>query len=181
MDKTVNNLVITCGGLGYSVWTTEESQKKIALNSAIILWTHHAIREDSQDLYGFLSKEELAFFELLITVSGIGPKTALALLNTATGETIRKGVLSGDPAYLSKISGIGKKSAEKIVFELSGKIAAIEGEEFGGQTEDDDTADALKALGYHEKDVREVLKKIGMEGTAQHRIKKALSVLGKNK
>ncbi len=186
VDMYEDNLVISCGGVGYKVWATSGDLKTLKgasknANSPIIVWTYHAIRETSQDLYGFADKKDLEFFELLITVSGIGPKTAIGLLATATAPTLRKGIVSGDPSYLSKISGIGKKTAEKIVFELSGKIPALEGEEFSKVSQDDhDTIEALTALGYDEKDVRKVMKDMPAGLPQKEQIKKALSHLSKN-
>ncbi len=185
VDIYEDNLVISCGGVGYKVWATSGDLKTLKGASSsnslpIIVWTHHAIRETSHDLYGFVDKKDLEFFELLITVSGIGPKTALGLLTTTTAPTLRKGIISGDSAYLSKTSGIGKKTAEKIVFELSGKLPALEGEAFSKVTQEDhDTIEALTALGYDEKDVRKIMKDLPAGLSQKEQIKKALSLLSK--
>ncbi len=180
VDKTGDSLLIDCGGLAYMVWTTGENLKKIKIDQPIVLWTHHAFREDSQDLYGFLDKEDLAFFKILITVSGIGPKTGLGVMNIASVETLKQGIVSGDPGYLTKISGIGKKTAEKIVFELSGKIdgiADIEKQTLG--QDGHDVIDALTMLGYREQDIRNVLKKLDNKESAEKQIKSALGFLSK--
>lgn len=180
VEKTGDSLLIDCGGVGYNVWITEENLKRIKAGQSIIVWTYHSFREDSQDLYGFLNKEDLGFFRLLITVSGIGPKTALGIMNLSSMETLRKGIVSGDSGYLTKISGIGKKTAEKIVFELGGKIEGVEsGEKEGVGQEGHDVVDALNTLGYNEREIRDVLKKIDQKESAEKQIKSALVFLNK--
>lgn len=176
IEKNVDNVVINCGGIGYRVWTIDE----ISLNKPTVLWTYHSIREDSQDLYGFAQKSDLEFFELLLTVSGIGPKTAISIINTASVDILKRGIYSKDPVYLSKISGIGKKTAEKIVFELSSKLS--KDMEQNGTTihqDDHDTFEALISLGYDEKNIRKVLNEIPVELSQKEKIKKAISLLAK--
>jgi Holliday junction DNA helicase RuvA len=176
VEKNVDNVVIDCGGLGYRVWTNDEIRE----NTPITLWTYHSIREDSQDLYGFIKKQDLEFFELLLTVSGIGPKTAIGLINSATVETLRKGIYSKDPVYLSKISGMGKKTAEKIVFELSGKLSKISDYKDNPINQDDhDTFEALISLGYDEKNIRKILNDLPQDMSQKDKIKKAISSLSK--
>lgn len=167
------------GGIGYLVNTTEECVSSLPLHEGpkskeVIIYTHLAVREDAQNLYGFTKKEELEFFELLITVSGIGPKTALGILNTARVDDIRKAVETEDTDHLVKVAGLGKKVAEKIVMELKDKASfAVVNEkrrqrekDLGGKDKSDNVRDdgevieALKALGYKEQEARESLKKI---------------------
>src|SRR3989344_777756 len=106
-----------------------------------MLWIHTHVREDLFDLYGFLDRQELEFFEMLINISGIGPKGALLILGVASIETLKKAISTGDTNYLTKISGIGKKTAEKIVIELRDKV----GEEKSGGALQGEIA-ALEAL-----------------------------------
>jgi Holliday junction DNA helicase RuvA len=142
-------------------------------------WTYLAVRENALDLYGFQSHEELDFFELLISVSGIGPKSALGILSLASLSNLRKAISTGDTGHLTKVSGIGKKMAEKIVVELKDKIDKI------GQTHDEgnilsndmDAMEALKSLGYNERDVREALKKVADVADVGEKVKKALKFL----
>ncbi len=182
VDKIEDSLVIDCGGVGYRVWITGGDAPTVHKSpTPVTIWIHHAIREDSQDLYGFYDKNDLIFFELLLTVSGIGPKTALGLIATATVQTLRRGIQSKDPVYLSKISGIGKKTAEKIVFELGDKLTVGEGEEkhAGASQEDHDTLEALVVLGYDEKKIRSILKDMPAEFSQKEKLKKAISSLSK--
>ncbi len=165
-------VVVDVGGVGYKVHTTLgglDTEKEVEF------FTYLAVRETALDLYGFWSKAELDYFELLLTVSGIGPKSALAILSVASLDTLSYAINNNDPAHLTKQAGIGKKNAEKIVLELKGKAP----ETSPGHThhhEDDDTLEALKSLGYSEKDAREALKKA--EGsTTQEKIRSALKNL----
>lgn len=185
IDKEEKTLVIDVHGIGYKVFATAPTIDSAHEGKEISLWTHHAVREDSETLFGFPLKDELVFFELLISsVSGIGPKTALGILNVSSVSNIRKAVSSGDTSHLTKVSGIGKKMAEKIVLELKGKFGA---ESAGGTDgislrDEVDALEALKALGYKHNDAREALKEIDPTITdTGERVKKALKTLGKSK
>jgi Holliday junction DNA helicase RuvA len=173
--------VLDVNGVGYKLYTTAGALEK-HLNDKASFWTYLAVRENALDLYGFLTKDELDTFELLMTVSGIGPKTALGILNSANAGTIRKAVITEDPSYLTKVSGVGKKNAEKIVLELKNKFIGIEDIEGAVSSDSSDTMDALKALGYSERDAREALKKVPQDMTdTGERIKWALKNLGGDK
>ncbi len=144
----------------------------------IFLWTYLSVRETALDLYGFLSKDTLDIFELLITISGIGPKTALGILNVATPEMLRQAVATEDTSYLVKVGGIGKKNAEKIVLELKDKLITTSADFEGAERGAGDVMEALLSLGYAERDVRNVLKKMpkDLTGTGE-RVKYALKLL----
>jgi holliday junction DNA helicase RuvA len=159
-------MILDVNGVGYKVFTTAGILEK-NLTDIVTFWTHLAVREDALDLYGFPTREELEFFQLLITVNGIGPKSALAILNVASVATIRKAVITEDPTYLTKVSGIGKKNAEKIVLELKGKLIEQDADNAEAATmhHESDALEALKALGYQERDAREALKKVPKEIT----------------
>ena len=136
------------------------------------------VREDAEDLFGFLETDDLKLFELLLSVPGIGPKTALNILNVATPETLRRSITSNETAYLTKISGIGKKTAEKIVLELKEKLGA--GGESTTLREEVDALEALKSLGYSHGEAREALKNVPREANStSDRVKHALKLLGK--
>ncbi len=146
----------------------------------ITLHTYLAVRENALDLYGFLSEEELTMFTLLITLPGIGPRSALIILSQADVPLLRQAALGGDPAYLSKISGIGKKSAEKIVLGLREKLGAADLPAEEHPQAEYDAIDALIALGYSAREAREALQRVPPEHTdANSRIKGALKLLGK--
>ncbi len=182
--------IVEVGGdssaVGYKAFLMESVLDSLSVGQKTSLWTHFVVREDAQDLYGFTDEESLALFELLISISGIGPKTGLNVLNIVSPKTLRRAVSSGDTSYLTKVSGIGRKIAQKIVIELKDKFEAgdstLGGEMLGG---DSDALEALKSLGYQEREARDVLRKIGDkngdtggEESASEKVKKALKILG---
>ena len=170
-------LIILVSGIGYKVSAPFEVIGKAKLNSEIELWIHHHLRDDSSDLYGFEKRDEKEFFEALLGVSGIGPKSAINILNVATVSDLKKAASTADTSHLIKVSGIGKKMAEKIVLELKGKFSDDETVSLKSEVE---AIEALKALGYSQKESRDALKAIpNTLHTPEDRIKAALKLLGK--
>lgn len=182
IHKDAGFVILETGGIGYKVAVTNETLNEMTKSGgkSISLWTHHAIREDISDLYGFLNRDALEFFELLISISGIGPKTALGVLNASSIENLQTAISSGETSYLTKISGIGRKLAEKIVFELKEKIGGTGEGSTPAMKGDADVLEALISLGYAERDAREALKKLPRDvvGTS-NRVKNVLRVLGR--
>lgn len=178
-EKGLGEIVLDVAGVGYLLHVSNNTLSSLRASSTneISLWTYMAVRENSMDLYGFATADELEFFELLLGISGIGPKTALGILDSAPIETIKEGVLSGDPSYLTKVSGIGKKSAQKIVLELRDKLGAI-GDAKTINGESGATAiEALVQLGYSERDAREAIQKVDKTQSTETMIKEALKQL----
>ncbi len=176
-------IVLDVHGVGYKVATTADIMSKIGKDEKeVTVWTYLAVRENAMDLYGFLSLAELNFFELLITISGIGPKTALGILNVASVHAIETAVQTGDTSHLTKVSGIGKKVAEKIVMELKDKVTTVAHtpESEKAMRGDADVLEALKSLGYRDNESRDALKKIdkSIKDTGA-KIKEVLKILGK--
>lgn len=162
VSQDLNWIVIDVNGVGYQVFTSEVGDN-FTLNENTTLYTYLSVRETALDLYGFRTEEELEIFELLITLPKIGPKSASQILHQADISLLKKAVFNKDSNYLSKMSGIGKKSAEKIVtglgelFEKKGLIEQNETETSGAgtnQQQTSDTIDALVTLGYSEGDAR---------------------------
>ncbi len=179
VSKDEKMAIVATGGVGYLVYLPAQALATATLDSPITLWTHLAVREDALDLFGFTDREELAYFKLLIGVSGIGPKSALAILSLAPPSTLRQAVLSGNNDYLTKVSGIGRKSAEKIIIELRDKLGALETSDLMHASGDNDLLDALSALGYQPRDIRDIIQKIpATADTTDKRIKEALRLLG---
>ena len=177
--KDDKSIVIDVGGIGYKVFATGKTLDTAHEGKKIELWTHQSVREDSLTLYGFPLKEELDLFELLVSVvSGVGPKSALNILNVSSAQALRRAVSTGDTAHLTRVSGIGKKLADKIILELKGKL---EGEDGGLMPKDEaDALEALKSLGFGHAQAREALEKVGDKVTdTGDRVKKALKILGK--
>jgi len=158
--KDIRSLIVDVGGVGYKVAVTTDTSLGLENGDSIFLWTYLAVRENALDLYGFIDKDTKDVFELLITISGIGPKTALSILNVATPKTLRKAVANDDTSYLTKVSGIGKKNAEKIVLELRDKLNITSEDKSENLRAEGDVVEALVSLGYKERDIREVLKKM---------------------
>lgn len=154
-------VVLNVNGVGYKVFTINEDISTLSIGAEVVMWIHTTVREDALDLYGFIKKENQDFFELLITVSGIGPKSAMGILSAASVENLREAIISGESSYLTKIGGIGKKVAEKILIELRGKVQGDDSEFASKRGKNDvDALDALRALGYSHKEAREALEKV---------------------
>lgn len=176
--KDLNTLLVDVGGVGYRVRVPTEATLELTPGSSVFLWTHLAVRENSLEIFGFLEKEMLDTFELLITVSGIGPKSAVGILNVASPSMLRQAVARADTSHLTRVSGIGKKNAEKIVLELKGKLELTKDDEGADLRSDEDALEALISLGYSERDSREALKKVSKEiEGASERVKAALKLL----
>ncbi|HOM42831.1 MAG TPA: Holliday junction branch migration protein RuvA [Bacillota bacterium] len=145
--------VIDISGLGYRVFTSQNSMKSLKLGEISKIFTHLIVKEDDLVLYGFATREELGMFKLLISVSGVGPKAAASLLNQYKASELAAAILGRDIAKLSKAQGIGKKISERIILELKDKIdteSAVGGiEVFGGSDEISQVIEALTALGYN--------------------------------
>ncbi len=177
-------LVLDTGPVGYKVFINSDIFIKVDKNRSqnLTLWTYLAVRENALDLYGFPTLADLNFFELLITISGIGPKTAMGILNVANVQTIETAVQTGDTSHLTKISGIGKKVAEKIVMELKDKVSTIAHTPEHRETMKNaaDALEALKSLGYTHNEARDALKELDKKITkTSDKVKEALKILGK--
>lgn len=178
-SKGVKNIIVEVGGIGYRVLCGTETMQKIPEKGKNVnLWTHHAIREDAHELYGFFHEAELEFFELLIGISGIGPKTALGILGLAPLDTLKRAIAAGEITYLTKVSGIGKKMAQKIILELREKLVGATNGEAGELAGDVDVLEALISLGYSRTQARGALQGISSDITSTNaRIKEAIKVL----
>jgi Holliday junction DNA helicase RuvA len=169
-------IILEVHGVGYVV--AVRSVFDFVEKSTVTLHTYLAVRENALDLYGFALLDELRMFEELITIPKIGPKTALQILMQADVETLTHAIRTQDPLYLSKMSGIGKKTAEKVVLELKDSFDTDLVSD-ALSNEDADVIDALLALGYAHKDVRDVLTKIPPTITdTKKRITEALKRIG---
>ncbi len=171
--------IIAVGGIGYKLAAPKDTLAGLRLGGSVALWTHLTVREDALDLYGFSDEETLRFFELLLTVSGIGPKSALAILDIATTETLRSAISAGNATYLTKVSGIGRKTAEKIVLELRDKVGAGSDASLTAIAGDAEAMEAMRALGYSAHEAREALRNVPPEiEKASERLREALKFAG---
>jgi Holliday junction DNA helicase RuvA len=179
IHKDNKYIVLDVSGVGYKVFLTSDAIHSLKQGFETMFWIYMVVRDDAMELYGFIEKRDKDFFELLISVSGIGPKGAQNILSLASVDTLINSIKGGSVAHLVKISGIGKKTAEKIVLELRDKLGAvdIDSVEVSG---DIDVIEALKALGYSPEEARDVLRKIPKDIGTGARVKLALKELGKN-
>ncbi len=174
--------IVSANGIGYKVFATSELLATLVEGGEAALWTHLAVRENALDLYGFSSEEELRLFDLLLTVSGIGPKSALAILDIASVETLRSAISGGNASYLTKVSGIGRKTAEKIVLELKEKVGAAAEGATASLHGDEEALEAMRALGYSQAEARDALRKVPSAfERSTDRLREALRLLGSHK
>ncbi|MEK7180097.1 MAG: Holliday junction branch migration protein RuvA [Patescibacteria group bacterium] len=176
--KGATFLVIEANGVGYKTYVTSAILSQAREGKEIFLWTYMAVRENALDLYGFPEREEIEFFGKLISIPGIGPKSGLSVLNTASVRSLKQGISLGDTTHLVKVSGIGRKSAEKIVLGLKDKLG-VSGDEKTGIENEIDALEALTSLGYSQREAREALQKAdaSIVDTGE-KIKSALRILG---
>jgi Holliday junction DNA helicase RuvA len=175
-----NFLAVEAGGIGFKVFASERTIRRAgAVGGATKLFTHFHVREDAMELYGFLSEDELSFFELLISVSGVGPKSALSIIDVASLEELSAAIHEGRPDLLTKASGIGRKTAERIIVELRNKVQSSRaGAVVEKMDTDADLVEALSSLGYRREEAREALAKVSAEvAGVEARLKEALRIL----
>jgi len=184
----VDSLVVEVGGIGYRVFAPPSVLAAAAPGSRLKLHTYHLVREDQQALYGFRTVEELGFFNLLLTVTGVGPKVALAIVGSRPTPDLQLAIMQQDQAVLVSIPGIGKKLAERVIFELKEKVAAAgvaagvaASSVAGGAASEGEIVAALQALGYSLGEAREAsraaLSEVGVGSTLEDRVKAALRSL----
>jgi len=185
IKKYDRRCILKCGQLGYRIFIANTALSKLQENSDIVkVFTYPYQRENTQELYGFLTSEELELFEMLITVSGVGPKSALAIIDDVPFDTLVASVMKGEDGVLRRVSGVGAKTAQKIIIELKTKIGALAtlATEAASATvsEDADLIEALKSLGYSAYQAREALKKVPPDTKGvEKRISEALKILAK--
>jgi Holliday junction DNA helicase RuvA len=180
---TATSLVLQVGGVGYRVHAGPGTLAALTMGDRVRLHTHHLVREDQQALYGFGSPQELGFFELITTVTGVGPKVGLAIVSSRPVADLELAILQGDEAVLTAVSGVGKRLAARIVLELREKVAsagAAAGAGLGASSESEVVA-ALEALGYTSREGREAARAAvaGLDAGAslEDRVKEALRAL----
>ncbi len=176
IHQDLKSIILDVAGVGYKIYTNTAALENDPRKNHEF-WTYLAVRETALDLYGFPNQEELSFFELLITVSGIGPKSAMGILSIASVKNLRNAIASGDTSHLTKVSGIGKKNAEKIVIELKDKLEDFALDSHSSMSGEVDALEALKSLGYGEREAREALKKVTEISDTGEKVKKALKLL----
>lgn len=191
VEKSNNYVIIENNGIGYRVFMTMTSIEKISDNNEEIkIYTYYQVREDNISLYGFLQKEELRMFELLLSVSGVGAKSAVAMLSSILPSEFAMAIIQNDTSKLTKIQGVGAKTAARIVLELKDKLKTEEAisksssnieKAIRSEIETDEAVQALQILGYGKKEVEKAISQIDLSGlSVQDIIKSALKLLGNN-
>ncbi len=181
-NKGKGYVIIRAGDVGYQVFVGPALFADLEIGSSAELYTHQYVREDALDLFGFRKISELEMFELLLTISGIGPKSALGVLSVAGVADIKESIARGDPHLLTKVSGIGKKTAERVILELREKVGygSVDLRSGGGTMSGGDEIDALVALGYSISDARDALRTVDpLIKDSRERIRAALRNLSK--
>lgn len=173
-------VVINVAGVGYRVFAGPSLTSKCAVGESIQVHAYTQVREDILALYGFETLEEMDLFELLISVSGIGPKAAMGILAAASPDKIRASIVNQDPTLLSSVSGVGKKTAEKVVIELKNKVGATSSYFDGTGGKSEDIYEALLQLGFKPNEAREAIGSMpaDLEG-AENQLKYCLTSLKK--
>ncbi|HEX4104587.1 MAG TPA: Holliday junction branch migration protein RuvA [Candidatus Paceibacterota bacterium] len=181
-SKSGKFIVLEVGGLGLKIATSEGTLKSLpAAGAAVKLFCHLHVREDALDLYGFASEGELNFFEMLISVSGVGPRSALSIMDVAKLDELSAAIKEGRPDLMTRASGIGRKTAERIIVELRTKVQSSKSGLVVEKMEGDaDILEALTSLGYRREEARAALAKVDPKSLGmEERLKAALALLSK--
>ncbi|HEU5005235.1 MAG TPA: Holliday junction branch migration protein RuvA [Candidatus Saccharimonadales bacterium] len=178
-EKLGDLVIVTCGGVGYGAFVSFEDFGSLNVGEPAKLYIYEHIRENTHDLFGFRSLETKQLFEQLLSVNGVGPKMALAILSIASSAHVRTAIAGGDTKFISQAPGVGKRVAERVVVDLKDKVGLAASE---GATEflttsanpNDEALQGLVALGYSVQDAAEALKKVDSKLPPEQRIKEAL-------
>lgn len=179
-EKTENAIIIDVAGVGYEVQVAEYEREAARYGEPIKLYTHYHVRESAHELFGFSTLTAKRLFEMLISVSGVGPRMALSILSLGDVESIRSAIALGDSRYLQQATGVGKRLAERVTVDLKDKVGLPGAKPAKGKVAEettvhrDDALDALLALGYNLQQANEALNKVDQSLDIQARIKQAL-------
>ncbi|PID32783.1 Holliday junction branch migration protein RuvA [Candidatus Saccharibacteria bacterium] len=179
-EKFASTIVVDVGGVGYEINVSSVDFDQPSLGDEVKFYTYHHVREQAEELFGFSSLAAKKLFELLITVQGVGPKAALAILSLGPSENVRNAIANRDSAFVAGASGVGKKTAERVVVDLADKVGLPT--HYGRKDQpvqaEIDTADealeALMALGYNLADATKALKDVDPKLSTSQRVREAL-------
>jgi Holliday junction DNA helicase RuvA len=179
-EKFNSSIIVDVHGIGYEVSVALGDYEHALLNEPTTFYTHHHIREQSQELFGFTSLAAKKLFEMLITVQGVGPKAALSILSLSDSETVRNAIASGDSVFITKASGVGKRIAERVVVDLTDKVGLALRTDISPSgvsreiAHSDEALEALMALGYSLNDATRALEGVPMDLSTADRVTQAL-------
>ena len=177
-----DHALLEVGGIGYRVVAGPALLARLRQGSEASVFTHHLVREDQQALFGFASNEELAFFEMLMTVSQVGPRLALAITSAHAVTRLQLAIVTDDTDVFTSVSGVGRKTAQRIILELKEKVHAAGIAAGGASAADSDVVAALESLGYTASEARRAAGAVaGTDGELDTRIKAALQELARNR
>lgn len=179
-EKFNASVIVDVNGIGYEVQVSSGDYEQALLNESVKFYTYHHVREQAEDLFGFSSLAAKRLFEMLITVQGVGPKAALAILSLGAAEQVRSAIAVSDAAYIARASGVGKKTAERVTVDLSDKVGlpttlpasgAVTASEVAAA---DEAMEALMSLGYTLNDAISALDGVPLELSTAERVRRAL-------
>lgn len=180
-EKMLTSVIVDVHGIGYEVAVAAGDYERALLDEPVTLYTYHHIREQSQDLFGFSSLAAKKLFELLITVQGVGPKAAMAILSLGESEVVRNAIANSDSAFVAKASGVGKRIAERVIVDLADKVGLplrYDNDSLTGVSQtvvhSDEALEALMALGYTLADATKALEGVPTELSTADRVTQAL-------
>jgi len=174
-NKAKNSVILLNAGIGYQIFLAEKNLVHTKEGERASFYVHEYLRENSRELYGFVTLAELEFFWRLLDISGVGPRMAMNIIALGTIEELVKNIEKGNVDYISQVSGVGKKTSQKIVIELKGKLDLSRSDE-----EDQEVIQALKNLGYSAPQAREAVKKVAKDITdTGDKVREALRYLSK--
>lgn len=174
------SVIVNVGGVGYRIFCPPPVLENVqSVNEGVSLYVHSYIREDRFDLFGFLNQDDLNLFQLLISVSGVGPKTALSIFSSGGSSSIKDALSRSDVDFFSSVTGLGKKTAQKIIIELRGKVGSLDDslESVLEDKKDEDAILALKQLGYRVQEISNVLKNVDKDLPTSAKVKEVLRLM----
>ncbi len=180
-EKFLESVIIDVQGVGYEVLVSAIEYDTLTLNTKVKLYTHHHVREQAEELYGFSTLAGKRLFELLVTVQGVGPKAALAILSLGEAEVVRNAIAHSDAAFIQKANGVGKRTADRVVVDLADKVGlpSLQSSKtaVASTATADDALDALLALGYNVRQASEALATVDNNLSVEDKIRSALKAL----
>lgn len=182
LERTSNSTVLVeTNGIGYLVHVTPRTLGELEPTTTAFIYIHHHVREDAQTLYGFLDRDERRCFEILIATHGVGPTMAMMILATHSPRALVDIVAGSDIPALTLVSGVGKKTAERLLIELKSRLHLniLEASNtLSGPTSVGDVRDALSGLGYSTEEIRDVLREMSVSNDSEMMLREALNMLG---
>lgn len=179
--KDLQTIILDVNGVGYKILASSQAHASSSIGDSLTLFIHTHVREDALDLFGFPTQQDLKVFELLISVNGIGPKTAMGVFTIGSKEEILGAIRKADVGFFTGVPRLGKKNAQKIIIELKNKLGSGEELDLSERSEEEqDVVTALVGMGFSEREARMAVKGIGEQGrSASEKIRLALKQLGK--